>query len=780
MKKNILTLLLATLPLFVFSKEFVQTVRGTILDQDSKTPLIGATIQIVGSNPVIGTVTDINGQFRLNEVPIGRVSIAVSYIGYDQKVLSNLVITSAKETVLEIPLLESVEKLDEIVISAADDKSEAMNEMSIVSAKTFSVDETKRFAGSFADPARMVSSYAGVTNDPEGNNDIVVRGNSPKGILWRLEGLEIPNPNHFANEGATGGPINAMNPNMLSNSDFLTGAFAPEYGNALSGVFDMRLRKGNNEQKEYTAGLSTLGVDFTVEGPFRKNYDGSYLANYRYSSLALISRAGIMDFGGIPEYQDMSFNIYLPMNKKHYFSFFGLGGLSSISTEDEDNDTGELSYRDKFSSNMGTLGLTHNFLMSKRTFLKSTLALSGTRLLYFGEEPDNNGMMQVYNDADFQKSYMRALASLNHKFNAQHKLEAGLIYTRLGYDMQQLLLNEDTDILEEVMEDEGSSYTTQGFTTWKYRINRDLTLISGLHYIHFGLNNSYSLEPRGAIRWQFKQDKALFLGVGVHSRLESLAVYLGKESQDDGTLIQNNKNLETSKALHYVLGYDQNIGDWMHAKIELYYQSLYNVPIENVTGSTFSLLNSSDDYVTEPLVNDGTGRNYGIEMTLERYLHNGMYFMTTGSVYRSLYTAMDGIERNTAFAGNYTFNVLGGKEWKYGNSQKQKVFFVNLKTSIIGAKPYTPILYEESINKGYEVRDDSKPFTVKSDDIFILNISIGTRKNKKNTTQEFKIDLQNATFQQAPVDLYYIDSSQEIVESPQLPFFPTISWSISF
>ena len=165
-------------------------------------------------------------------------------------------------------MAESVSALKEVVVTAKKDKSEVLNEMALVSARSFTVDETKRFAGSFNDPARMVASYAGVQSNAEGSNEIVVRGNSSRGILWRLEGVEIPNPNHFADEGSTGGPINALNSNMLSDSDFFTGAFAPEYGNALSGIFDMKLRTGNNEQREYTFTASTLGLDFTAEGTF--------------------------------------------------------------------------------------------------------------------------------------------------------------------------------------------------------------------------------------------------------------------------------------------------------------------------------------------------------------------------------------------------------------------------------------------------------------------------------------------------------------------------------
>lgn len=267
-----------------FSQQINQTIRGTIVDQDSQMPLIGATVIVMGSDPILGAAADIDGNFRIDNVPIGRVTLQITSVGYEDKTIPNLLINSAKEEILNVTLQESVSTLDEIVIKANVSQGEALNEMAIISAHTFSVEETQRFAGSFDDPARMVSAFAGVSGNTEGNNDIIVRGNSSKGILWRLEGIAIPNPNHFAGEGSTGGPINALSSKMLSNSDFFTGAFAPEYGDATSGVFDMKLKNGNNENKEYTAAFSTLGLDMTAEGPFKEGGRSSYIANYRYSA----------------------------------------------------------------------------------------------------------------------------------------------------------------------------------------------------------------------------------------------------------------------------------------------------------------------------------------------------------------------------------------------------------------------------------------------------------------------------------------------------------------
>jgi hypothetical protein len=778
--KYLFALTLTILSFFTRAQELTQTIRGTLKDQDTQAALIGATVQLAGTNPVVGTIADMNGEFRINNVPLGRVTLLINYIGYEEKVIPNLLVSSAKEVVLQITMIESVDKLDEVVVSAKRNKAEVLNEMSLTSARSFSVDETQRYAGSFADPARMVASFAGVTNQAEGNNDIIVRGNSPRGILWRLEGMEIPNPNHFAGEGATGGPINALNSNMLSDSDFMSGAFAPEYGNAMSGVFDMKLKKGNNEQREYTATASTLGFDFTVEGPFKNGYNGSYLANYRYSSLAVLDGLGIISFGGVPKYQDASFNVNLPINKNHYITMFGLGGISSISGEDE-NDDGVVIDQSTFGAKMGVVGLTHNYLINDRSFLKTSVSAAGTSLVGEYDLPNtgSSGFYNVYN-SDLSKTFLRAATTFNYKFNARHKVETGIIYTGLGFDMLSNTWNFEREEMEVDLDDSGSSYSLQGFTSWKYRITEDLTFIGGLHYMQFGLNNASSLEPRAALKWAVSDRRSFSAGFGLHSKLESMSVYLAKQVQDDGTILTPNRNLGLSRAAHYVVGYDQSFNANTHLKVEAYYQHLFDVPIERNTSSYFSLLNQSDYYSTESLVNNGTGTNYGLELTLERYLHRGLYYMASASLYESLYTGSDGVERQTVFAGNYIFNVLGGKEWKVGRAEKNKVLFVNSKISLIGGKKYTPIDLEASIELGDEVLQEDRPYSVKGDDVFIMNFSIGTRRNKRNTTREFKIDVQNVTNNQAVIDQYYLNATQEIEESYQLSLLPTISYTFRF
>jgi hypothetical protein len=291
-----------------------QTIRGTVTDAVSGYPLIGATVILVNSEPKSGTATDINGKFELKGVPLGRQALEISYLGYLSKTINNLLVVSGKEMVIEISLEEKTSTIGEVVIKASAKKTTAQNELAMVSARTFSVEETERFAGSLGDPARMVANYAGVMTQNDSRNDIIIRGNSPAGVLWRIEGIEIPNPNHFGAQGTTGGPVSMVNNNLLTNSDFLTGAFPAEYGNALSGAFDINLRSGNSSEAEYTGQVGFNGFELGAEGPLMKMKNGqnaSYLANYRYSTLDLVNKMGFSVGTGaaIPQYNDLTFLI---------------------------------------------------------------------------------------------------------------------------------------------------------------------------------------------------------------------------------------------------------------------------------------------------------------------------------------------------------------------------------------------------------------------------------------------------------------------------------------
>ena len=325
-----LMMIILILPLTIYAQQLTQTIKGKIVEKETSYPLTGATIILLSdSTQFTGTTSDVDGDFRIEKVSVGRHRIKVSFIGY-RDVITSIEVSSAKEVILTIPLEETATRLSEVVIRANND-GEASNEMAAVSARSFTIEETQRYAGSRGDPARMASNFAGVQGADDSRNDIVIRGNSPQAVLWRMEGINIPNPNHFNIPGTAGGPVSMINNKTLANSDFFTGAFPAEYGNSISGVFDLKLRNGNNEKHEASGQFGFLGTEIFAEGPLSGNKKSSYLFSYRYSTLAIFNKLGI-DIGtnAVPRYQDIAFKFNFPLKNRSAISIFGLGGKSNI------------------------------------------------------------------------------------------------------------------------------------------------------------------------------------------------------------------------------------------------------------------------------------------------------------------------------------------------------------------------------------------------------------------------------------------------------------------
>lgn len=255
MKRTLFLLLSASFLSFAFNayaQSNGQTVKGQVFDLDSHEPLAGATVVLVGSDPQIGAVSDGAGNFALRDVPLGRHTFTIHYLGYESKTISQILITSGKETWLEVALKQSAVEMSEVAVYATHDKARPQNTMASISARTFSVEETRRYAGGIDDPARLVSAFSGVTTGNLQDNSIIVRGNAPQGVAWRLEGIEIPTPHHFAGANVTGGGIVTLfSSQVMGNSDFYTAAFPAEYGDALAAVFDMNMRVGNPDKHEH-------------------------------------------------------------------------------------------------------------------------------------------------------------------------------------------------------------------------------------------------------------------------------------------------------------------------------------------------------------------------------------------------------------------------------------------------------------------------------------------------------------------------------------------------
>ncbi len=759
------------------TEDYKQTIRGSVVDADTKNPLIGANVFIVNPDLLLGAATDIDGMFKIEKVPVGRHAIRVSYLGYENKTVTNQLIGSGKQLVLNIEVTESIMKTQAIVVTPEEEnKAASVNEMAMVSARSFSVEETKRFAAGASDPARMITAYAGAAgNGGDDQNAIIIRGNSPRGLLWRLEGIEIPNPNHFASEGSSSGGISILSANTLTKSDFYTGAFPAEFGNALSGAFDIKLRSGNNDRREYIFQAGMLGTEVALEGPFKNGGASSYLINYRYSTLALFNKAGINIVSKDDEttYQDAAFKFNFPTHKAGVFSIYGIGGLS----EDDHQSSGG-TYTENIKTKMGATGLSHLIRINKKSFLQSSISYSGTKLNDDAKDSPNNYQF-IENK---EKSYLRFASKLRTKFNTQHILETGLVYSHLAFHFKERVIDPEEDPPfdnYEYFNEKGNSASLQGYGSWKYRITDDLTFINGLHFLYFKLNKKATIEPRSALKWQFKPNQSIGFGLGMHSRIESLEFYLAKYKDSDGKESQPNRELDFTKARHYVLSYDNLINRNWYFKAETYYQQLYNVPVQKDKNSIFSTLLLEDDFTVEPLINEGTGTNYGLELTVQRFFNKDFYLLFSGSLYEATYKTLDGKKRNTPFGSNYGFNLLSGKEFTVGK-RKQNIFSVNVRGTWGGNKRYIPIDLEASRNAGEEVFDITNAFEKRLGDYWKIDIQLSYRLNNKKLTQEFRFDLLNVTNHKNIASQNYNVNTENIEFDKQTGIIPAVSYRIEF
>ncbi|SKC61701.1 Carboxypeptidase regulatory-like domain-containing protein [Ohtaekwangia koreensis] len=780
--------MLLTCALSELAAQSTQTIRGKVVDGVSNTALIGVSLLIVSSDDkVYGSTTDSEGRFRIDNVPVGRHTIRVTYIGYEEQTIANVIVTAGKEVVLTFSLTESVNQLNEVVImdNVKNDKTATNNDIAVVSARSFNVDDTKRYAGAIGDPSRMAANFAGVVGGNDSRNDIVVRGNSPTGMLWQLEGLNIPNPNHFGALVSTGGPVSILNNNNLDKSDFMTSAFPSQYGNATAGVFDLRLRDGNNEKRELLGQVGFNGFEFGAEGPFSKKSGASYIANYRYSTLGLFQTLGI-EFGtgsNTPSYQDLNFKVSLPTSNGGKWTIFGIGGMSSVDLlgSEADLDKNDNLYgtenRDSYTQyRTGVAGVSYEKSIAN-TYLRFTAGASAT-----SESFDSDSLVRN-NESEVIARHLRAEGDMNTqkysfnfytrtKFNARNSVTSGFYIDATQFDLfnRDVYANLNSDTVRLDVKDEATRY--QFFSSWKHRFSQQLVLNAGAHVQYYSLNEQWALEPRVSLQYIINTNQSLSVGYGIHNQAQNITTSFIQTKTSTGELLLTNKNLDFTTSQHYVLTYDWNISENLRLKAEGYYQTLSNVPVERER-SSFSALNTGVSFAIEDedsLVNKGSGRNYGIELTLERFFSKGYYFLITTSLFDSKYKGSDGISRNTAFNTQYVLNALAGKEWRIGKARN--FFSVNLKLTTIGGKRLTPIDIANSQLYGRTIYKESEAFSERQDPYFRADLRFSYRKEYKRSTLEVALDLQNLTNNENIFMQSYNARTNSVVTQYQQSFFP--------
>ena len=798
MKKIFFVAIIFLNSFLVVSQTITQKIRGTIVDKETHSEIAGAVISVTDLSPEVAVTTDGKGDFRLEGIPIGRHTLKVKYLGYHDLILPGIMVNSGKETILTIEMEEAINKMEEVTVTS-EKKGDANNEMSSVSSRNFSMDEANRYAGSRGDPARMASNLAGANSTDDSRNDIVIRGNSPAGVLWRVEGVNIPNPNHYATPGTTGGPVSILNNKIFGNSDFMTGAFPAEYGNANAGVFDIKLRNGNNEQHEVTAQIGVLGMEAAAEGPLSKKSGATYIFTYRYSTLKLFEGLHIpIGTSAVPNYQDASFKFNFPTKKAGVFSLFGIGGTSDVFVKLSDKSYKDIELygdnnRDQYlKSTMGIVGFSHYKSINEKTLIKTTIAAYGQAITAHDDIFYRN-LVSYQVDTIFPKLRSKIRSGkyslnsvLTHKFNAKATIKAGIVAECLLFNFHDSNYVESLHLWDVRENYNGNTFLLQPFAQFKYKPSEPVTINVGLHAQYLTLNGSAALEPRVGVRWNVAKTQSLSFGYGMHSQMQPDYIYFHQVLDNNGQYQLPDKDLGFTKAQHFVLAYENRFKNNSRVIIEAYYQTLYNVPVDTFR-SSYSQLNQGtafDPAYPGKLVNNGTGLNYGAEFTLEKYFDRSFFFLFTASLYQSTYKGSDGITRNTDYNGNYITNLLLGKEFKIGSTGR-KLFIVSGKVTYSGGRRYSPADITASAASGSLEVVDSLRNTLRFPDYFRCDLKIGYKVSTKRFTHEIAFDLVNIFNTKNVLAITYAPdpnnpSSSPIKEEYQLGFLPLIYYRLDF
>lgn len=755
-----------------------QTIRGVVYDIDTQQPVVGATLSLPGTVPLIGTTTDSTGQFRIQEVPVGYYQLEVSFLGYATLLVHELLLESGNEQVLDLYLEREEFEMQPLVLYAP---AYSPASVALVSKQVMTIEEARRFPATFDDPARLAASYPGVVTANDQANHMAIRGNSPASMSWYLEGVEIVNPSHTSNAGtpndrlsANGGGVNILSAQLLGASTLLTSAFPANYGNSLSGIMDMRLRKGNSENYEFTGQVGLIGIDVAAEGPFAKKSDASFLINYRYSTLGILSAMGV-DLGGEAiGFQDLSFNLKLPTEKAGKFTFFGMGGLSSNVFEGPrdtslrviDKDFSDIEFRSK----MGVIGLTHILPIGGASTWRSTIAYSALSTTRVADQLSDDFSKTPLARDTLAESKLSINTSWSKRANGNTRIQVGLAATLMDYQVY----SESPNVAR--MIGSGAGWLLRPYTTLRFSLRSDLDFLAGIHYSYFTFNRTSAIEPRASLRWtQGKQE--ISLAYGLHSKLQPAQLYFLESAEDQ----EANRALGFTKAHHIVLAHQFFKNSSTRLKTELYYQRLFEVPQYSLPSATYSILNWEEAYVPAAgaFQNTGKGTNYGLEISWQHFISEGYYYLLSGTIFDSKY--QDGeVWRNTRFNSNYLLNLTGGKEFTKEKKGSQRTWGVNLRVSYIGGFWETPIDEVNSSLAKTTVLDFTRAYSVKQPDIFKIDSRFYFRRNRKKSSSTLAIDLQNMTNSQNLAFRYYDTFQERILDKNQLGLIPNLSWRIEF
>lgn len=767
-----------------------QMIRGQVRDEYTLHPLKGARIVVSDSTFKKIQESDDKGEFTVDNVPYGRHAVRVSLDGYEEYYISDLDVIAGKDLFLDIRLTPFTFVAEGATIVARERTRQLMG----VSLRSFTVEETRRFAATYFDPARLATSFPGVTSVNDQANHISIRGNSPNGLVWRLEGVDIVNPNHLNNAGTfsdrpslAGGGVNILSAQMMAASNFSAGAFDARYGNALSGVMDISLRKANHKRDEYTLQFGLLGLDISAEGPVGDKEKGSFIGNYRYSTVGLLNRLGISFGDERINFQDLAVNTWFDLGKAGSFTVFAMGGKSNNFFDGQRVDSLRRNEKDRldiaFKNRMGALGATHTLLLGSKTLIRTVAAASAGESERLGSAILDSLSTRLIEEDRMSERRLSLTSSITHKFGTGLTVQLGGFANQISFDLRSRSRTPaDTLPLRLLAAAQGQTLLLQPYLRTMFRYGQRISGEAGVHVMRLMLNGATAIEPRGSLRYQIGPKHSISAAYGLHSQMQPLSYYFTPSDSADGVINYVNRNLGFTRAHHAVLSYARRITETLSVKAEPYVQQLFNVPVVSRPGSTFSALNLIEGVIVDTLQNSGSGRNYGVELSIEQTLHKTFYFLLSGSYYRSLYKMAfsDTLWRSTRFDGRYAGSLSIGKEFSKTKETARRTWGIDLRALYQGGFLAMPIDTLGSIAAGTTLYQSEKGFAERLPDFFRLDLRLSHKRNKPGYTRTIALDIQNASNRQNIAWRYYDPVLGAVQTRFQLGIIPLLTYRVEY
>ncbi len=489
-----------------------------------------------------------------------------------------------------------------------------------------------------------------------------------------------------------------------------------------------------------------------------------------------------------PTYQDLSFNVDIPLAKsKGKLQFFAIAGTSDrtrAALEDSSEWKESLDRTTLFlASTTATMGAVYKKFIGNKSVLKATAVGS------YSKQSDNKDYVQddfsIINQKinEYTSIPLTGALSFKHKFGLRHSNITGLSYNTTAHDwrVEKYSFIQNQQIVQ--MDGNGRSNLLKAYTQSKFSISEKLDILAGVHFLQYDVTDQQNVEPRLSVNYQINSRHSLSISSGLHSQVENYATYLYQETDSEGEIYFPNQDLGLTKAIHYIIGYRGKVFTNHRLRIEAYYQQLYDVPVDSFTFSTINLEELSD---LRTLTNSGTGQNYGIDIGFERYTDNGLYYIFNSSFWRSLYTAGDGVQRSSAFDNNYNLRFIVGKEYKLRASKTRKgidrygAFSWNSSLNVLGGQVYTPLDFLDSKVMQETIYDESLAFTERGETLVFLDFNFSYTINKKKRKSVWGIQIKNLLNNGNALYREYDTVLDQEVEVKSTSFFPNVFYRLEF